>query len=302
VISGHLYLDGRPTGEPVDLHRISDLISRDRAFVWLDAVEPTDDDLTLVELFKDYAFVVVRPLASDGERGLKEGEIHALVGRRYVVTLRTGHPFPMEESVRRWERQPELLALGGGFAVYVLLDEVVDDYLSMVESFEDRADDLEDTIFDSGDAHADSVVQQQLFRLKRETVRLRRFAMPLRQGLDLIQEQPELSSSPVAPYYRDVMDHVIRVVELVDNIRDLLTSLLEVRVAQAANRMNEVMKSLTAWATILLVPTLLAGIWGMNFKHMPELVWRFGYPVAIGSILLSAFGLYAWFRWKKRWL
>jgi magnesium transporter len=112
----------------------------------------------------------------------------------------------------------------------------------------------------------------------------------------------ELSGDELAPYYRDVVDHVIRADELLDNVRDLLTSLQELRVAQAANRVNEVMKSLTAWATILLVPTLFAGIWGMNFRHMPELEWRCGYAFAVGTIVASALGLYAWFKWKKRWL
>ena len=95
---------------------------------------------------------------------------------------------------------------------------------------------------------------------------------------------------------------MIRADELLDNVRELLTSLQELRVAQAANRVNEVMKSLTAWATILLVPTLFAGVWGMNFDNMPELQWRFGYVFAIATIVGSALGLYAWFKWKKRWL
>lgn len=324
VIAGQLYRNGRRTTEPVDASRIEGSTAADDTFVWLDATDPSDDDLAMlaealglhpltledvrhgrqrpkVELFKDYAFVVLRPLALTAD-GLSESEIHALVGKRYLVTLRTGTPYPMEESVRRWERQPELLTLGGGFAVYVLVDEVVDDYLTMVEAFEDRADALEDDIFDDEDRPDDRELQERLFRLKRETIRLRRVAMPLRQGVDLLQEEPEFSPPAVVPYLRDLMDHVIRVVELADNVRDLLTSLLEVRIAQAANRMNEVMKSLTAWATILLVPTLLAGVWGMNFKHMPELNLRYGYLIALGSILASALGLFAWFKWKKRWL
>ena len=138
-----------------------------------------------------------------------------------------------------------------------LIDEVVDDYLTLVERLEDRADELEDTIFATDDGPADvGAVQERLFRLKRECVRLRRAVMPLRQGIDLLQEQPALAAPALAPYYRDVIDHVIRTVELVDNIRDLLTSMLEVRVAQVANHLNEVMKKLTAWAGIILVPTL----------------------------------------------
>jgi magnesium transporter len=117
----------------------------------------------------------------------------------------------------------------------------------------------------------------------------------------MLQEDPTIATPASFPYYRDVMDHVIRVVELADNVRDLLTSLLEVRVAQSANRLNEVMKKLSAWAAIVLVPTLIAGIYGMNFRHMPELRWAFGYPMALGLMVGSAIALFATFR-RRGWL
>jgi magnesium transporter len=188
----------------------------------------------------------------------------------------------------------------------VLIDEVVDDYLSAVERFEDDVDELEDEVFSDGEqGDRDSAkvgdVQQHLFQLKREVVRLRRFAMPVRQGLDLIQERPEIATQPLGPYFRDVMDHVIRVVELADNIRDLLTSLLEVRVAQAANRLNDIMKRVTSWGAVILVPTLVAGIYGMNFRHMPELGWRLGYPVSLVTMFATAAGVW-WFFRRKDWL
>jgi magnesium transporter len=125
--------------------------------------------------------------------------------------------------------------------------------------------------------------------------------MPLRQGIDLIQEQPTLVPSQLNPYYRDVMDHVIRTVELVDNIRDLLTSMLDVRIAQVANHLNEVMKKLTAWAGIILVPTFIAGVYGMNFESMPELRWHYGYPLVLGIMAASALVLYRMFK-KREWL
>jgi magnesium transporter len=210
----------------------------------------------------------------------------------------------MTEIVSRWERQPELLREGGGYAIYVLIDEVVDDYLTAVERFEDDVDTLEDEVFaDERDRNTAEPpnVQQHLFTLKREVVRLRRFAMPVRQGLDLIQERPEIVTSPLGPYFRDVMDHVIRVVELADNIRDLLTSLLEVRVAQAANRLNDIMKRVTSWGAVILVPTMVAGIYGMNFRHMPELEWEYGYPLALGLMFAAAAGVW-WFFRRKDWL
>jgi magnesium transporter len=137
--------------------------------------------------------------------------------------------------------------------------------------------------------------------VKREVVRLRRFSSPMRQGLDLLQEQPGLVGDALLPYFRDVTEHAIRVSELADNIRDLLTSLLELRVAQVANHLNVIMRKLTAWAGILLVPTLIAGIYGMNFRNMPELGWRYGYASALVVMGGSAFALYIMFK-KKDWL
>ncbi len=325
MIEAHVYRDGLPSDERVDLEAISDLIAEDRTFVWLDVLEPTPEDLAMlerefslhplvvedlrhrhqrpkVELYRDQAFVVVRPILDPEADEVEKLEVHALVGPRHLVSIRYDARYDLSEAVHRWERQADLLALGGGFAVYVMIDEVVDDYLTLVERLEDRADDLEDMIFATDDGPADvGAVQERLFRLKRECVRLRRAVMPLRQGLDLLQEQPALAAPALAPYYRDVVDHVIRTVELVDNIRDLLTSMLEVRVAQVANHLNEVMKKLTAWAGIILVPTLIAGIYGMNFENMPELSWQVGYPLALGFMAASAAALYVMFR-RRGWL
>jgi magnesium transporter len=328
MITCRVFVDGEASDEQVDASDAGRVLARDDAFLWLDSVDPTDEDLAVlqatfglhpltiedvkhqhqrpkVEIFKDYAFVVLRPIELiDG--GMIEKELHAFVGRRFIVTLRPSPPCEMAEIASRWERQPELFSEGGGYAIYVLIDEVVDDYLSAVERFEDNVDELEDEVFsdeeqggrDAGEVHD---VQQHLFQLKREVVRLRRFAMPVRQGLDLIQERPEIATPSLGPYFRDVMDHVIRVVELADNIRDLLTSLLEVRVAQAANRLNDIMKRVTSWGAVILVPTLVAGIYGMNFRHMPELGWQLGYPVSLVTMFAAAAGVW-WFFRRKDWL
>ena len=329
MITARIFVDGKVSDEQVDPADATAVLAREDTFLWLDSVDPTDEDLAVlqktfgvhpltiedvkhrhqrpkVEIFQDYAFVVLRPIElTDHE--MIEKELHAFVGKHYIVTLRPTPTCDLTEIVSRWERQPELLREGGGYAIYVLIDEVVDDYLSAVERFEDDIDMLEDEVFaDGGDGVRSGApvvgdVQQHLFTLKREVVRLRRFAMPVRQGLDLIQERPEIVTSPLGPYFRDVMDHVIRVVELADNIRDLLTSLLEVRVAQAANRLNDIMKRVTSWGAVILVPTMVAGIYGMNFRHMPELEWQYGYPLALGLMFLAGAGVW-WFFRRKDWL
>jgi len=330
MIRAHAFRDGIPLEDDLLLGDAERLLEDEHVFVWIDVEDPSDEEIDAlgavfglhpvtiedahhlhqrpkVELFEGYSFVVVHPLelaSGEGDEGLIDQELHAFVSHRYLATLRYGpDPFPLDVVMRRWRAQPQLLASeGGGFAVYVLIDEVVDGYLSIIEAFEDRADDLEDDVFSEGAAEDGGIaLQERIFLLKREVVRLRRFAAPLRQALDLLQEEPKLAGSPLAPYYRDVTEHVIRVTELADNIRDLLTSLLEVRVSQIANRSNEIMKKLSAWAGIILVPTLIAGIYGMNFEGMPELRWNFGYPAALGTMLLTGGILYLMFK-RRGWL
>jgi magnesium transporter len=325
VITGRRYRTGEGHPEPIDLAGPDAFAPAPGSFSWFDLVEPGHDDMERlrsafslhpvtvedtmhrrqrpkVELFDEYAYVVLRPitLSTEPPVALQEHEVHVIAGKDFIVTLRWEPEFPMLGVQARWDRHPEVHEVG--FAIYALLDEVVDGYLTAVEALEDEADELEDLVFER-DAEGDTAetLQQRLFRLKRDTVVLRRSAMPLRQGIDLIQEDASIATPALAPYFRDVMDHVIRVVELADNVRDLLTSLLEVRVAQAANRLNEAMKSMTAWAGIVLVPTLIAGIYGMNFDHMPELSWQLGYPMALGVMAGSAIGLYVYFK-KRGWL
>lgn len=327
MITCRLYRDGRLQGEQLDPERVSEVLrGRDGdARIWLDVESPEDEDFAVlarefglhelsvedmrhrdqrpkVESFENYHFVVLRPLSRGDDGTLVQQEVHALIGERFLVTLRYDPVYDLGEVRARWDR------LGGadedrgpGFLLYVLLDEIVDTYLNLVEGFEDEADDLEDLVFSEDGQTPTMGLQQKLFGLKRDIVRFRRSVMPLRRVVDFFQEQPQVVTGSLAPYYRDVADHVVRCVELVDNVRDLLTALLEVRLAQVANRLNEVMKKLTSWAAIILLPTLIAGIYGMNFVHMPELRWRFGYPMALGIMAATSGVLYAIFK-KRDWL
>jgi magnesium transporter len=325
MIRIRLYRDGARVADDVDLRQARDTLASQDSFVWLDVTDPSEDDiasigeafglhpLTLedvrhrgqrpkVELFEGYAFVAVRPMRLPDDE-LQEAEVHALVGRRFLATLCYGDtPIDPEQLERRWLRQPTLFAEHpGGSAVYFLLDEAVDGYLSVIEELEDRADELEDAVTGDQLPEDGPNAQERIFRLKREVVRLRRVVSPLRQGLDLIQEEPWLVGSDLLPYYRDVTEHAIRVAELADNVRDLLTSLLELQVAKEANQLNDTVRTLTAWAGILVVPTLIASVYGMNFVKIPELRWHFGYAFALALMAASSLGL--WLGFKRRgWL
>ena len=142
----------------------------------------------------------------------------------------------------------------------------------------------------------EQTLQARILRLRRDVVKLRRFAMPLRQALDILRDDGSFVPDALEPYYRDVAEHLLRAVDLADNVRESLTTILEIRTAQAANQLNEVMKKLTAWAGIILVPTLIAGIYGMNFRDMPELGWGIGYPLALSMMAISSGVLYWIFR------
>ena len=323
VIDGTVYGGGEPEG-----HRFGpgsmDTLSEGE-WCWFDVVDPTLDDLSTlqaelglhpltvedaqhqqqrprVELFADHAFVVVRPLTVAASGDVAETEIHAFVSNRWLVTLRFAPAYDLAGVVRRWEANGTLAGGGTGVALYMLIDEVADGYLNLVETLEDRADDLEDRVFGRGRVEGDpGDLQTQILRLRRDVVRLRRSAMPLRQAIDTIHDELWSLNRELLPYYRDVAEHLLRSVELADNVRDSLTTILEVRTAQAANQLNEVMKKLTAWAGIILVPTLIAGIYGMNFEGIPELHWSVGYPLALGMMAVSSTALYLVFK-RNEWL
>jgi len=190
---------------------------------------------------------------------------------------------------------------GIGFILYLLLDEIVDGYLDTIDRLEDLSDDIEERVSAEEAEAASEGLAQDIFRLRQTVVRFRRLAAPMREVLDLLMEAEGIVTQTLVPYFRDVLDHTIRVTELMDNIRDLLTAARELQLAQVSNRLNVVMKKVTSWGAIILLPTLIAGIYGMNFRNMPELSWTLGYPLALGLMAAAAFVLYRGFK-KRDWL
>jgi magnesium transporter len=322
MLTCHLYRGGLVQEEGCDPARAAELLEDPDVRLWVDARDPDEGELELlrkqfglhplsiedavhwnqrskVEIFERYIAVVVHALDLDDDDELVDCEIHLFVGDRFFITVRGRPVFDLAPVRERVQRSPELMTAGGAFVLYALLDEVVDGYLSVVERLEDLSDDVEDRVFQDDDG--ESTAQQEIFRLKRRVVAFRRLVVPLREVVDLVQEQPGFVGPVLAPYYRDVLDHVMRTIEFVDNIRDLLSTALSAQLAQVSNRLNVVMKKLSSWAAIVLVPTLIAGIYGMNFRHMPELTWQLGYPLALGMMLAAALLLYRGFK-KRGWL
>jgi magnesium transporter len=320
-IACRLYVDGRLEEPGFDPVQIDQALKQPNSLVWLDIDDPTQEKLAVlaeefgfhelaiedslhphqrpkIEQYETYFFVIAYGMSIQGDV-LAEHELAVFVGRNYLVTVRKSPSFDLDPVVKRWEGDSALTAEGGGYLLYVLLDEIVDGYFSALDHYEDRSEELEDAVFDQ-DGRDD--LQSELFSLKKDLVHFRRMISPLREVLDVMQRRTVGVVTPaLEPYYRDVYDHVLRATDFVDSLRDILTSVLEASLAVISNRLNEVMKSLTSWAAIILVPTLIAGIYGMNFRHMPELEWYLGYPLALGLMALSAMILYRAFK-RRGWL
>jgi magnesium transporter len=293
--------------------------------VWLDAIEPTDEELkqlqdsfglhqlsiedsirwgqrSKVEFYPEYVFLVSHGLQLDQENELEDSEIHLFARQGvFVITVRRKPMLDFGPAIKRMQGEQGMQHEGIGFILYLLLDEIVDGYLDTIDRLEDLSDDIEERVSAEDAEAASEGLAQDIFHLRQAVVRFRRLAVPMREVLDLLMEAEGIVTPTLAPYYRDVMDHTIRVTELMDNIRDLLTAARELQLAQVSNRLNVVMKKVTSWGAIILLPTLIAGIYGMNFRHMPELHWEIGYPLALGLMGLTTFVLWRYFK-RKGWL
>jgi magnesium transporter len=292
--------------------------------VWVDALDPTPEELSALqaafglhdlsiedsrrwgqraklERFRDHDFIVVHGVSLDAGDELQDRELHLYVGTSFLATVRRAPAFDLRRALERLARRDPLEREGIGYLLYLVLDEVVDGYLDVVEELEARTDEVEERVDRDDGAEAERPLARDIFHLRRAASTFRRLIVPMREVVDLIQESPSLATPALAPYLRDVEDHVIRAIELLDNVRDILTSAREVQVALESKRLNVVMKKVTSWAAIILIPTLIAGIYGMNFRHMPELSWRLGYPLALGSMALAAGALYVVFK-RRDWL
>ena len=320
VIASAAYTQGRRVAD-VPLDEAGDWAARDGHFVWLGLYEPTEAQLLevkrqfnlhelavedalhahqrpKVEVYGDCVFIVLRTARLEGGR-VSFGETHIFAGQGYVVTVRHGASSTYLPVRARCESAPRLLRHGEDFVVYAVMDYVVDCYFPILDQLEAEVEDLEAVLLLRPPLESEV---ERIHQLRRDLERLRRIASPL---LDVCSrlERFELSiiDDEIRPYYRDVQDHVIRVNEAIGSLRELLSFVFESSMMLASSRQNDVTRKLAAWAAILAVPTAIAGIYGMNFEHMPELRWRFGYPVALAVIAVVCITLYRRFK-RTGWL
>ena len=314
------YQDGKKLSD-IPIEDISDYIERPGCFVWVALADATPDELAVmqqefglhelavedalrgqqrpkIEEYGDSLFVVLQTVERTGEE-LSAGEVHIFVGVNYVLSVRR-HVANGFLGVRaRAEREPELLAKGSSFVLYALMDAVVDRYFPVVDLLESELEAIEERIFTKGAQRANI---EHLYELKRKVLTLRHAVAPLTEAIGKLHggRVPAFCVS-TQEYFRDVQDHLFRIGSSLDNIRDTINTAIQVTLSMVAIDDGEVNKRLAAYAAIFAVFTAFAGIWGMNFKFMPELDWKYGYPLAVAVMIGVCGGLFRHFR-KLHWL
>lgn len=330
VVNCVAYQDGARVPGGRDLVDTVERIRKsDEGFVWLGLHEPTDQEFagiadlfdlhplavedaveahqrpklerygeTLFAVFKTVCYVEHKELTATSEV-VNTGEIMVFVGSDFVITVRHGRHGSLGPLREELEAEPRKLAKGPAAVLHALADHVVDDYVSVTDSVQEDIDQVEADVFAENGARADA---GRIYQLKRELLELKRAVVPLARPVQELSTRPIRVVAPeIQAYFRDVSDHLLRVTEQIATFDELLNSILQAHLAQVTVAQNEDMRKITAWAAVIAVPTMVCGVYGMNFDNMPELHWRFGYPIVIGVITVACLVLYRGFR-RNGWL
>jgi magnesium transporter len=314
------YQEGKKLAD-IPVEEISDYLAKPGCFVWVALREPDAAELAKmqvefslhelavedamrghqrpkIEEYGESIFAVMHTVEmKDCE--LVTGEVAVFVGPNYVLSVRRDSIEGFLGVRARAEREPQLLKKGAGFVLYALMDAVVDRYFPVIEALEAELEEIEERIF-YGRAQRENV--EQLYDLKRKSQTLRHAVTPLLEAVGRLHggRVPALALK-VQDYFRDVQDHLFRINGRLDTIRDTIGTAIQVNLSLVTISEGEVTKRLASWAAIFAVFTAFAGLWGMNFEHMPELHWKYGYPVAVGMMVVVCAYLYYRFR-KSGWL
>jgi magnesium transporter len=327
VVDCAVYVDGRRQAPVQPGEALASAVELG-GFVWLGLYEPTEAELTSIAeryglhplAVEDAVFAHQRPKLEHYDADLfmvlktatyvehdrltatsevvDTGEVMVFLGANYVITVRHGRHGDLAELRRRLEEQRDLLCLGPSAVLYAVADLVVDTFVEVADAVQDDVDELEASVFSP--ERTDDI--GRLYQLKRELMSLRRAVAPLEVPLQKLSErQIDVVPQTMRSYFRDVLDHAIRVRDGVAGLDELLSSILQASLARTQMADNEDMRKISAWAGIIAVPTAIAGIYGMNFEFMPELRWRIGYPLVLLVIIGSCLLLYRGFK-RNGWL
>jgi magnesium transporter len=320
IVNCVVYQDGRKVAD-IPAEAISDHVGRPGSLVWVALKDPDEAELRTmqeefglhelavedalkgnqrakVEEYGDTLFVVANTVeVVEGE--IVVGEVDVFVGPTYVLSVRSRASQGFVSVRERAQREPELLRLGSGFVLYALLDAVVDRYFPVVDALEAELETAEDRIFTGAPARANV---EALYDLKRRATALQHAARPLLEATGKLHggRVPQVCSG-LGDYFRDVHDHLQRINQDIDAMRDTVSTAVSVNLSLISLQENETTKRLAAYAALIAIPTLIAGIYGMNFQHMPEITWVLGYPLALAIMAGIDLWLYTRFR-KAGWL
>jgi magnesium transporter len=311
IVNSVAYRNGQPLGE-ISIDEISEVLRQPDTFVWLGLHEP-DDALLLkiqgefglhelaiedahhahqrpkIEAYSDSLFIVLKTAQLEAGQ-VVYGETHLFVGSNFLVSVRHGASSSYAQVLQRSDHGTKGLHKGPGFALYAVLDFVADNYQPIVAQLERDFEAVETDIFKD---QFDRLVIERLYTLKRHLLELRNAALPVAEiSAELMRLHEDLIPKELRAYFRDIQDHVSRLVGLIDGMRDMLTTAMQVNLALVANNQNEVVKRLAGWGAILAIPTVMFSLYGMNFEWMPELKWQAGYPTAVGVTLLGCVFVY----------
>jgi len=316
-----VYQEGRKVAD-IEKRQISDYLKQPGVFVWVAMKDPSDDEVLemqeefdlhelaaedarhghqrpKIEEYGSGLFVVLNTIELTATDELKVGEVNIFVGPNYILSIRHRTERGFQDVRSRAEREPELLRHGSGFVLYALMDTIVDRYFPVLDAIEADLEHAEDQLFVAGSPRQNI---EQLYYVKRELMQLKHIAGPaLETSNKLFGGRVPQVCTGLGDYFRDVYDHLLRLNQQIDTLRDTVNTAIQVALAMISLDDNQVTKRLAAYAALVAVPTMIAGVYGMNFEHMPELKWSFGYPLAVG--VMVAIDTLLFFRFRKAgWL
>ncbi|MGV9558055.1 magnesium/cobalt transporter CorA [Streptomyces sp. NPDC003401] len=335
IVDCAIYRDGHRAEGPQDF---SDALDEARAaggFVWIGLHEPTEKEFAHVtqefalhplavedalkahqrpklEVYDDSLFLVLKPVVYEPESdAVSSGEVMVFLGDSFVLTVRHGEGAPLAAVRRRLEHEPEMLAKGPTAVVYAIADATVDHYLEVATELQTDLEELETEVF-SPDGGGSRNTASRIYTFKRQVLEFRRATVPLAPPVSRLAGAGGSGAGPSAaglpfvndkarPFFRDVGDHLSRVNESVEGLDRLVSDILSAHLAQMSVRQNDDMRKISAWAAMAAIPTMIAGIYGMNFEHMPELHWTWSYPAVIAVMAVLEVVLYRTFK-RRGWL
>ncbi len=314
------YQDGRKLAD-IGIGEIRSYVSRPECFVWVALADPGGEELAAmqaefglhplavedaqhghqrpkIEEYGDSLFCVLHTIEIAGGE-LKVGEMDIFVGTNYVLSVRSHTEHGFTDVRARCEREPQLLRYGSGYVLYALMDAVVDRYFPVLDALETELEQVEERIFAGATARANV---EALYALKQKFMTLKHAAWPLLEATGKLHggRVPRICAE-TQEYFRDVYDHLVRIDQSIDSLRDMVTTAISVNLSLITLQENETTKRLAAYAALVAVPTMIAGIYGMNFAHMPELKWTLGYPLSLAAMAVIDVYLFVRFR-KAGWL